>query len=57
MLKVLERSEIQGPYQDVKKAVYRKQIANIKLTREKLKQSRKNRGLEKAAHSAPIYSI
>ena len=31
MLKVLERSGIQGPYLNIIKAVYRKPTANIKL--------------------------
>lgn len=30
MLKVLERSEIQGPYQNIVKAIYSKPVANIK---------------------------
>ena len=37
MLKVLEGTEIQGPYLNVIKAIYSKQIANIKLNGEKLK--------------------
>ena len=34
MLKVLERSEIQGPYLNIIKAVYSKPVANIKLNGE-----------------------
>jgi hypothetical protein len=34
MLKLLERSEIQGPYQNIIKAVYFKPTANIKLNEE-----------------------
>jgi hypothetical protein len=38
MLKVLERSGIQGPYLNIIKAIYSKPVANIKLNRN-LKQS------------------
>jgi hypothetical protein len=37
MLKVLERSGIQGSYLNIIKAIYSKSIAIIKLNREKLK--------------------
>ena len=36
MLKVLERTGIQGPYLNIVKAIYIKLVANIKLNREKL---------------------
>ena len=36
MIKVLERSGIQGPYLNVVKAIYSKPVANIKLNEEKL---------------------
>jgi hypothetical protein len=36
MIKVLERSGIQGPYLNIIKARYRKPVANCKLNREKL---------------------
>jgi hypothetical protein len=36
MVKVLERSEIQGPYLNIVKAIYNKPIANIKTNGEKL---------------------
>jgi hypothetical protein len=36
MLKVLERSGIQGQYLNLVKAIYRKLVANIKLNGEKL---------------------
>ena len=39
MVKVLERSGIQGPYLNIVKAIYSKPVANIKLNGEKLKQS------------------
>jgi hypothetical protein len=37
MLKVLERSGIQGPYLNIEKAIYSKPVANIKVNGEKLK--------------------
>ena len=37
MIKVLERSEIQGPYLNMIKAIYSKPVANIKVNGEKLK--------------------
>lgn len=36
MLKVLERTEIQGTYLNIIKAIYSKPIADIKLNEEKL---------------------
>jgi hypothetical protein len=36
MIKVLERSGIQGPYLNIIKAIYSKLVANIKLNGEKL---------------------
>ena len=36
LLKVLERSEIQGPFLNIIKAIYSKPIANIKVNGEKL---------------------
>jgi hypothetical protein len=39
MIKVLERSGIQGPYLNIIKAIYSKPVANIKLNGEKLQQS------------------
>jgi hypothetical protein len=35
-IKVLERSGIQGPHLNIIKAIYSKQVASIKLSREKL---------------------
>ena len=37
MIKVLERSGIQGTYLNIIKAIYRKPVGNIKLNGEKLK--------------------
>ena len=39
MIKVLERSGIQGPYLNMIKAIYSKSVANIRLNRENMKQS------------------
>ena len=36
MIKVLERSGIQGPYLNMIKAIYSKSVANIKVNGEKL---------------------
>jgi hypothetical protein len=36
MIKILERSGIQGPYLNKIKAIYSKEVANIKLNGEKL---------------------
>jgi hypothetical protein len=36
MLKVLERSGIQGPYLNIVKAIYSKPVINVKLNGEKL---------------------
>ena len=38
MVKVLERSGIQGPYLNMIKAIYSKPVANIKVNGEKLKE-------------------
>ena len=35
LIKVLKRSEIQGPYLNIVKAIYSKSVANIKLNGEK----------------------
>ena len=36
MIKVLERSGIQGPYLNIAKSMYRKPVANIKVNGKKL---------------------
>jgi hypothetical protein len=36
MIKVMERSGIQGPYRNIIKAIYTKPVANIKVNGEKL---------------------
>jgi retron-type reverse transcriptase len=38
MIKVLERSGIQGPYLNIIKAIYSKPVANIKVNGEKLEE-------------------
>jgi hypothetical protein len=57
MIKVLERSGIQGPYPNVIKAIYSKPIANIKLNGEKLEAVPLKSGPDKAAQFLPTYSI
>jgi hypothetical protein len=37
MIKVLERSGIQGPYQNIIKVIYNRPVGNVKLNGEKLK--------------------
>jgi hypothetical protein len=49
----LERSGIQGPYLNIIKAIYRKEVANIKLNGEKFEAIPLNQGLDKPAHSLP----
>jgi hypothetical protein len=39
MIKVLERSGIQGPYLSIIKAIYSKPVANIKIMERNLKKS------------------
>ena len=56
MIKVLERSGIQGPYLNIIKAIYRKPVTNIKLNGEKHKVIPLKSG-SKAAHSLLTYSI
>jgi len=57
MIKVLERSGIQGPYLNIVKAIYSKPVANIKLNKEKHEAIPLKSGTRKAAHSLPTYSI
>jgi len=56
MIKVLERSGIQGPYLNIIKAIYSKPVDNIKLNGEKLEAIPLKEGLDKAVHSLPTYS-
>jgi hypothetical protein len=57
MIKVLERSEIQGPYLNTEKEIYDKPVANINLNGEKLEAIPLKSGTDKAAHFLPTYSI
>jgi hypothetical protein len=54
MIKVLERSGIQGPYLNMMKTIYNKPVANIKVNGEKLEAFPLKSGLDKAAHFLPI---
>ena len=56
MIKVLERSGIQGPYLNMIKAIYSKPVANIKVNGEKLEAIPLKSGTSKAAHSLHTYS-
>ena len=44
IIKVLERSGVQGPYLNIIKAIYRKPVANIKLNGEKFEASPQKSG-------------
>jgi hypothetical protein len=57
MLKVLERSGIQGPYLDILKANYCKATAKITLNGDILEATPLKLGQDKDAHSPHIYSI
>ena len=56
MLKVLERSGIQGPYLNTI-TIYSKPIANTKLNGKKLKAIPLKSGTKKAVYSIHIYAI
>jgi hypothetical protein len=56
MIKVLEKSGIQGLYLKIIKAIYSKPVANIKLNGEKLEAIPLKSGLDKAAHFLHTYS-
>jgi hypothetical protein len=53
MIKVLERSGIQGPYLNMIKAIYSKPVVNIKVNGEKLEAIPVKLG---TAHFLPTYS-
>jgi hypothetical protein len=57
MLKVLERSGIQGTYINIIKEIFSKPIPNIKLNERILKQSHYYQKQGKADHFLPIYSV
>jgi hypothetical protein len=54
MIKVLERSRIQGPYLNMIKAIYSKPVANIKVNGEKLEAIPLKSGTRQATHFLPI---
>jgi hypothetical protein len=53
MLKVIERSGIQGPYLNIVKTIYSKPVANIKLNEEKLEAIPLKSGTRKACPLSP----
>ena len=58
MLKVLERTGIQGPYLNIIKAIYSKPVANIKLNGEKLEAIPLKSGTRQGCPLSPhIFSI
>jgi hypothetical protein len=58
MIKVLERSGIQGPYLNMIKAIYSKPVANIKVNGEKLEAIPLNSGTRQGCpFSSYLFSI
>ena len=57
MLKVLERTGIQGPYLNIVKAIYRKPVANIKLNGEELEAIPLKSGTRQGCPFLRIFSI
>jgi hypothetical protein len=58
MIKVLERSGIQGPYINIIKTIYNKTVANIKLNGEKLEAIPPNSGTRQGCSLSPsLYNI
>jgi hypothetical protein len=53
MLKVLERSGIQGPYLNIVKAIYSKPVTNIKLNGEKLEATPLKSGTRQGCPLSP----
>jgi hypothetical protein len=53
MIKVLERSGIQGPYLNIIKAIYSKPVANIKLNGEKLEEIPLKSGTRQGCQLSP----
>jgi hypothetical protein len=56
MMKVLERSGIQGQHQNIVKAIYSKPVANIKVNDEKLKEFPLKSGTRQGCLFNPTYS-
>jgi hypothetical protein len=57
MIKVLERSGIQGPHLNVIKAIYSKPVANIKLNGENFKAIPLKSGTRRGCPLSPYDSI
>jgi hypothetical protein len=58
LIKILERSEIQGPYLNIVNAIYSKPLTNIKLNGEKLESILLKSGTRQdCPHSAYLFSI
>ena len=57
MIKVSERSKIQGTYLNIIKAIYSKPTSNIKLNVEKLKVAPLKSGQDKVVYSLHVHSI
>jgi hypothetical protein len=53
MIKVLERSEIQGSYLNILKAIYSKPVADIKLNGEKLETISLKSGIKQGCPLSP----
>jgi retron-type reverse transcriptase len=53
MIKVLERSELQGPYLNIIKAIYSKSLANIKVNCEKLESIPLKSGMKQGYPLSP----
>jgi hypothetical protein len=56
MIKVLERSGIQGPYLNIIKAIYSKPVANIKVNGEKLEAIPLKSGTRQGCPLSPYLS-
>jgi hypothetical protein len=57
MIKVLEKSGIQGPYLNMTKAIYSKPVANIKVNVNKLEAIPPKSGTRQGCYFLPTYSI
>ena len=57
MIKVLERSGIQGPYLNIVKAIYSKPVDNIKLNGERLQAIPLRSETRKGCPSLSLFSI
>jgi len=58
MIKVLEKSGIQGPYLYIVKAIYSKPVANIKLNGEKIEAIQLKSGTKQdCPHSPYLFNL